>query len=157
MRFELPRVEWRRAASGGHRQVEVSNNGQAERVNGSRSQRRGAGSRRSPRPLRRGRLVSGTSSPPSHLCSPSSPFYHPLPLFYFPSSPFIIAGGEEDGETINSYFSLLTICPHCAAPLKKIAFFFSEKQGEYSIWMIYVAVQGLHKSFLDVYPKVEEI
>lgn len=43
------------------------------------------------------------------------------------------------------------------APLKKIAFFFSEKQGEYSIWMIYVAVQGLHKSFLDVYPKVEEI
>lgn len=122
-----PRVEWRRAASGGHRQVEVSNNGQAERVNGSRSQRRGAGSRRSPRPLRRGRLVSGTSSPPSHLCSPSSPFYHPLPLFYFPSSPFIIAGGEEDGETINSYFSLLTICPHCAPEKNRVFLFWKAR------------------------------
>lgn len=92
------------------------------------------------------------TNPPSVYTSPPSSSPHSLLLaFKFsPSSPFIITGGEEDGEKNHFVFLLFTVNPH-RSPQNHVFYF--EKRSKYSLRMIYVT---LHKSFLADFADIRQ-
>lgn len=111
----------------------------AGRVGGERSQRRGRGSRRSPRPpassTRLRCIISSLSLSliSSHLCNP--PSTSPIPLFFLPSIRRW-RGRRWNNQLI---FLLLTIRPHCFPWKIRVFFFLPEEKCEYSLWMIDLA------------------